>query len=219
MNQWPDPDGWFNLPYIEATSNLASIVPYYKGHALCGPDWESSGIWMATSWAAVAELLSQVDAARGRVLCTGLGLGLVPMLAALKESVDSVTVVENDLDVVALFEMQGFVIPKMTIVFGDADTHTDGPYDTVLLDHYNGYVVMGAQEIAATTSKVLRNTGSTTAVPFRWTEFPEHEWPSLPSWSADEIAVYQDAYNLARHRIPDVVAQLKKIEGTRCTPN
>lgn len=218
-NRWPDPPDWFNLPFTPCESNGVSIGHHKGGFALHGPDSVHIGIWMGTSWACIAELLSQVDAARGRVLCTGLGLGLVPMLAAMKDDVDSVTVIENDPDVIALFDRQGFVVPKLSIVLGDADTHADGPYDAVLLDHYNGYAVMGAREIAAAAAKVLRNTGSTMAVPFRWTEFPDHDWSALgmPAWSSQELTTYCDAYNLAVGRIPAVVADLKKIEASRCT--
>lgn len=216
-NRWPDPPNWFNLPFAPCESNGVRIGPHKGGFALRGPDADSIGIWMATSWNCVAELLSQVDAARGRVLCTGLGLGLVPMLAAMKDDVESVTVLENDPDVIALFERQGFVVPKMNVLLADADTHVGGPYDAVLLDHYNGYSVLGAPEIEACAMRVLRNTGSSLAVPFRWTEFADYDWPFLPPWSADERAIYANAYEQARGRIAALVDTLKQIETTRCT--
>lgn len=55
---------------------------------------------------------------KGRVLITGLGLGIAPMLAAQNPNVSSILVIEKSIEVVAL--NAGIVDEKISIFIGDA---------------------------------------------------------------------------------------------------
>ena len=59
-----------------------------------------------------------VRSARGNVLVTGLGLGMVANAIAAKPEVDSITVVELNADVIGLVEPT--LHPKVSVVHGDA---------------------------------------------------------------------------------------------------
>lgn len=84
-----------------------------------------------------------LDTADGKVLTFGLGLGYFTYMAAIKPSVESVTVVERSRDVIELFEK--FILPqfpdpqKVIIVESDAfdfaeNQMKDGAYDSVFVD-------------------------------------------------------------------------------------
>ncbi len=84
-----------------------------------------------------------VEAARGKVLTYGLGLGYFAFMAAIKPGVESVTVVERSGNVIELFEK--FILPqfpdpsKIKIVESDAfdfaaNQMQKGEYDSVFVD-------------------------------------------------------------------------------------
>ena len=84
-----------------------------------------------------------IDAAQGKVLTFGLGLGYFTFMAAIKSEVESVTVVERSRDVIELFEQ--FILPqfpdpaKIKIVQCDAFEFAEkqmqaGAYDSVFVD-------------------------------------------------------------------------------------
>jgi len=80
-------------------------------------------------------------AARGHVLINGLGLGMIAWNVAEKDVVESVTVVELDVDVIKLVG-EHIKHPKITIVQGDAFTYKpelppDGKFDAVWHDIWN----------------------------------------------------------------------------------
>lgn len=80
--------------------------------------------WMSIKPSEIESSLPAIDAAAGRVVTFGLGLGYFAYRAAAKESVSSVTVVELDPAVVALFKEH--ILPqipfkdKITVVQCDA---------------------------------------------------------------------------------------------------
>ena len=80
--------------------------------------------WMSIKPSEIASSRAAVDAARGRVVTFGLGLGYFAYMAARKAEVSSVTVVECDPAVIALFNEH--ILPqiscnkKITVVQADA---------------------------------------------------------------------------------------------------
>jgi hypothetical protein len=226
-----NPDNWFHLPYTTGTVDGVSIRKFNGGYGLFAAAAGATGkwpddLWMCTDWQAVAELLSQVELATGRVLVTGLGLGLVALLVANKPEVTSVTVVENNDSVIKLFLMQGFDLTKINIVQQDVLSYTDDTFDSILLDHYN-YIgdepILGIKH----ASEVIRkNTNSWDAitVPYRWHEFIAKFGSSTIRWGkalglphlplADEIR-YSNAYLNAVDAIPSIVKSLNEIDSKR----
>jgi spermidine synthase len=84
-----------------------------------------------------------LDAARGKVLTYGLGLGYFAYMASIKDEVTSVTVVERSEDAIALFKehiLPQFPDPqKVTVVHSDAFEFAEkqmenGAYDMVFTD-------------------------------------------------------------------------------------
>jgi hypothetical protein len=226
-----NPDDWFHLPYCIAEINGVSIRKFNGGYGLFAAAAGATGkwpddVWMCTGWQAIADLLSQIELATGRVLVTGLGLGLVALLVANKSTVVSVTVVENNPNVIELFLMQGFDLTKINIVKQDILTYTDSTFDSILLDHYN-YIgdepILGIKH----ASEVIRkNTNSLDAilVPYRWHEFLARFGSSTVRWGkalglphmqqADEIR-YSNAYLNATDAIPYIVKSLIEIDSKR----
>ena len=99
--------------------------------------------WMLITPNEIETMRPAVRAARGRVLAYGLGLGYFAYMAARKEDVTSVTVVERDAGVLELFRRH--VLPqfpradKLSLVEADAFSYAgahmgDGRYDVVFTD-------------------------------------------------------------------------------------
>lgn len=80
--------------------------------------------WMTVTPNEIATMREPIGRARGRVLTYGLGLGYFAFMAARKDDVQSVTVVEQNTDVIALFERcllpQTACGEKIRVVQGDA---------------------------------------------------------------------------------------------------
>ena len=81
--------------------------------------------WMLITPNEINTMAPHVEAAFGRVLTYGLGLGYYAFMTARKEEVESVTVVERSADVIALFEKYirpqlGGAGEKITVVQADA---------------------------------------------------------------------------------------------------
>ena len=133
-----DKQEWFSLPYVTGNFGNVGIEKVGDDYELVPQNIPCRTVWVGTAWPYIAELLSQVELAHGRVLCTGLGLGLVPLLIAEADNVDHVWVVENDPDVISAFFVQGFDLSKITILECDAD-EVQGVFDFIALDHYNGF--------------------------------------------------------------------------------
>ncbi len=81
--------------------------------------------WMLITPSEINTMVPHVEAACGKVLTYGLGLGYYAFMTARKDEVESVTVVERDADVIALFERHirpqlGEAGEKITVVRSDA---------------------------------------------------------------------------------------------------
>lgn len=98
--------------------------------------------WMTVTPNEIETMREAVEAARGRVLTFGLGLGYFAYMAARCDGVESVTVVERDREVIELFRkmiLPHFPTPeKIRIVEGDAfefaDRLIDGEFDLIFTD-------------------------------------------------------------------------------------
>lgn len=104
---------------------------------------ESGREWMTLMPNETNTTKPALDAAEGKTLTFGLGLGYFTYMAALKPSVDSVTVVERSHDVIELFKehiLPQFPSPeKVEIIESDAfdfaeNQMKDGAYDSVFVD-------------------------------------------------------------------------------------
>ena len=67
--------------------------------ALC----EGNNIWMSLNPNEIETMKPYIDAAKGKVLVLGLGMGYVPFMMALKDNVESITIIEKDPEIISLF--------------------------------------------------------------------------------------------------------------------
>lgn len=99
--------------------------------------------WMSIMPSEIASSQAAIDAAAGRVVTFGLGLGYFAFMAARKPEVSSVTVVERDPSVIALFSEH--ILPqipdkdKITVIQADAFDYLEHqmsmcPPDFVFMD-------------------------------------------------------------------------------------
>ena len=99
--------------------------------------------WMLITPNEINTMKKPINKARGKVLTFGLGLGYFAFMAARKDEVESVTVVERDKSVITLFEK--YILPQMSckdkirIVCADAFEYAememkDGGFDFVFAD-------------------------------------------------------------------------------------
>lgn len=94
--------------------------------------------WMSITPNEVLSCRPGVRAARGRVLVGGLGLGMMARMIREKKTVNSVTVVDNNEDVLRVFG----AIPGVELVHGDLFGHARahlGDYDSIVADIWQGY--------------------------------------------------------------------------------
>lgn len=107
--------------------------------------YENDRLWMSITPNEINTMRAPIAAAGGNVLTFGLGLGYFAYMCSLKESVESVTVVERDGSVLELFNR--FILPrfeckdKIRIVECDAyrylDRLNDGAFDYAFVDIYH----------------------------------------------------------------------------------
>ncbi len=107
---------------------------------------EEGRVWMSIVHSEIRSMAVDIEKAHGRVVTYGLGLGYYAFMAARKESVESVTVVERNPDVIKLFSEN--ILPqipfanKIKIVEADAfdflKAQEDGAYDFAYADFWEG---------------------------------------------------------------------------------
>lgn len=107
--------------------------------------YENNVLWMSVTPNEIETMKKPIQEAKGKVLTFGLGLGYYAYMTALKEEVESVTIVEKDDNVIQLF--QSYILPqfpkpqKIQIIKDDAFTFIitlkDGSYDTLFIDIYH----------------------------------------------------------------------------------
>lgn len=134
---------------------------------------EDSHIWMSTSQFELAGLVNPVAKARARVLTCGLGLGIFPYLAALKDEVESVTVVEREASIATLVTSQ-MTWPgnKVSVVVSDLYDYvnvcerTGACYDFIYLDTWQG--LLGPLEDAMTSRLLVEPIRAPEGETFLW---------------------------------------------------
>ncbi len=107
---------------------------------------EDGRVWMSVVHSEIASMAAGIAAAHGRVVTFGLGLGYYAFMAAAKDDVSHVTVIEKNPDVIALFET--YILPqfpfaeKIEIIEADAfqflEETEDGAYDFGYADFWEG---------------------------------------------------------------------------------
>ncbi|HNX96542.1 MAG TPA: hypothetical protein PKK12_02585 [Candidatus Aminicenantes bacterium] len=90
---------------LEVTEDFREIPPIgYFAEAFRFPVVREQGReWMAVKPSEIETMRPAIDAAHGKVVVFGLGLGYFPYMASGKDSVTKVTVVERDPEVIRLF--------------------------------------------------------------------------------------------------------------------
>ena len=127
---------------------------------------ESDGMhitWMTSDQSEVSGMDAHAKAAYGDVLIAGLGLGVLPWLAAKNLNVRSVTVVEIRPEVIELIAPV-IANQKTVIIQGDVWEHIDRhpeTYDFIDLDLWPevGAAVMSWQEVQKSCAKALKRGG------------------------------------------------------------
>ncbi|MBM4761576.1 response regulator [Bacillus sp. B15-48] len=104
---------------------------------------EKERIWMTITPNEIETMREPVEQAVGNVLTFGLGLGYYAYMVSEKESVESVTIVDNNQEIIDLF--QQYILPqfknkqKVTVIKADAFKYAEtdmahGKYDFVFTD-------------------------------------------------------------------------------------
>jgi len=82
----------------------------------------------------------EINLASGKVVTTGLGLGLKETILSAKPNVKEVIVFEKNADIIKMFNLfaqnSNFDTSKITIIHDDAENASDVECDWLLLDHY-----------------------------------------------------------------------------------
>lgn len=86
---------------------------------------ENNKVWMSITPSEIITMQKDIDKAHGKVLTLGCGLGYFAYMAAIKENVESVTIVEKSSAVISLFKKHilpqfGEVKDKIKIIEDDA---------------------------------------------------------------------------------------------------
>ncbi|MBQ9457317.1 MAG: hypothetical protein IJU64_02265 [Bacilli bacterium] len=128
----------------EENGRLQLSLGYYRDGLSFPALSKNEQVWMSLIPHEIKTMEQAIIDAKGKVLTLGLGLGYYAFMAAEKEEVTSVTVVENDPDVLAMF--RSLLLPlfphkeKITLVQADAFdfVETKGKdYDFTFVDIYH----------------------------------------------------------------------------------
>ena len=127
------------------------IVPkigFFTGKVTFPTIYEGSMPWMSVCPSEINSMKAQMDAAFGKVLVLGCGLGYYQFVVSNKANVESVTIVEISETVAEIFREN--ILPyfpnkdKVKIIVADAikymDSVNDGDYDFVFADIWEGIV-------------------------------------------------------------------------------
>lgn len=104
---------------------------------------QNGRLWMAVIPNEINTMKEAVEAAKGRVLAYGLGLGYYAYMTSQKPEVESVTIVDNSPEIISLFKT--YILPqfanreKITVIEDDAfryaeNSMSEGKYDLVFTD-------------------------------------------------------------------------------------
>lgn len=103
----------------------------------------------------IRELYSSYDLAKGDVLITGFGFGILALWLASKPEVTSVKVLDWSQDVVDLFLRNNKLPDNVSVEIVDAKNYkTDKFYDCILLDHFQDGVPPTPEELQQISSNI-----------------------------------------------------------------
>ena len=125
-------------------SRLNEITPlgYFSKDIEVPAVFEKDRIWMSVVPHEIFTMQKAIDESKGKVLAYGLGLGYFPLMAAMKDDVEEVIVVEKEQEPIDLFlkciapsfkESSKIKIVKMD-AFKHASKVKDGEYDMIFAD-------------------------------------------------------------------------------------
>ena len=107
---------------------------------------ENGSAWMSITPNEIFTMQKPIEDASGKVLTLGCGMGYFAYMAALKDSVEHVTIIEKQPEVIELFNT--FILPqfsckdKITVIQADAfdvmEALADGEYDYCFVDIWKG---------------------------------------------------------------------------------
>lgn len=132
----------FKYNYDKVLPQLGFFTSNFRFPAI----YENDILWMSVTPNEINTMKEPIDNAFGKVLTFGLGLGYYSYMVSLKNSVESVTIVEKDQNVINLFNKH--ILPlfktkaKINIINMDAydfleKVMKDGDYDFVFVDIYH----------------------------------------------------------------------------------
>ncbi len=109
---------------IDVQGRDITHLGYFEKEFHC-PALQKNGVtWMSLLPHEIVTMAPDIEKAKGKVLCLGLGLGYFPFMAASKNDVSEVTIVEKDPVILSFF--QNHVLPllpckdKIRVIEGDA---------------------------------------------------------------------------------------------------
>ena len=132
--------------YKEENPFLYGEAGFFKERMTFPVILEDNRVWMSVVPSEIRSMEKDIEAAKGKVITYGLGLGYYAFMASEKETVESVSVVEMNRDVISLFKRN--ILPqfpnkeKIRIIEADAfafiEKQKDGLYDTAFSDFWSG---------------------------------------------------------------------------------
>ncbi len=132
--------------YKEENPFLYGEAGFFKERMTFPVILEDNRVWMSVIPSEIRSMEKDIEAAKGKVITYGLGLGYYAFMASEKETVESVSVVEMNRDVISLFKRN--ILPqfpnkeKIRIIEADAfafiEKQKDGRYDTAFSDFWSG---------------------------------------------------------------------------------
>lgn len=138
---------FFQYAMPDVTAEL--IVPkigFFTGEVAFPTIYEGNIPWMSACPSEISSMKNAMEAAYGKVLVLGLGLGYYPYVVANKEEVEEVTIVEIQPEIIRLFRENIFPqFPhkeKIKVIRADAFSYLakvkDGEYDYCFADIWEG---------------------------------------------------------------------------------
>ena len=132
--------------YKEENPFLYGEAGFFKERMTFPVILEDNRVWMSVVPSEIRSMEKDIEAAKGKVITYGLGLGYYAFMASEKETVESVSVVEMNRDIISLFKRN--ILPqfpnkeKIRIIEADAfafiEKQKDGSYDTAFSDFWSG---------------------------------------------------------------------------------
>lgn len=145
------------LQYQSLEHGNARIISSTGGFTLTVNNKSWMGYDPSTGWQAT-EFIYELGNAYGKVITSGLGLGIIQTLLSQHDKVNKIVVYEKNSDVIELFkkivDYNKFDISKIEIINQDADTIVNTESDCLFLDHFESE---GAEVIISKVRNIANN--------------------------------------------------------------